>query len=159
VQFSNVLGAVTAIILQYGDLSGCKVIRRRTLAQYLDAVNFPSGVNAQADPTATFGDDIFFIDQRTVENRNLVEFELAAAFDFQGLQLPRRPIVQNVCVWRYRSAECNYTGTAYFDANDNPVSGAGADVCGKHLSSCKVRFGQYSPLTFGSFPAAGMIRT
>ena len=136
-----------------------RVTIKRTLAKFLDAVNFPGGVNANADPTAEFPDDIFFVNQRTVENRTLVEFELAASFDFQGLQLPRRPIVQNVCVWRYRGAECGYTAATYFDANDNPVGSASQDVCGKRLSSCKARFGAYIPLPFGSFPAAGLLRT
>jgi hypothetical protein len=29
------------------------------------------------------------------------------------------------------------------------------DVCGKRISSCRERFGPYSNLPFGSFPAAG----
>ena len=29
------------------------------------------------------------------------------------------------------------------------------DVCGKRVSSCKVRFGQYAELPFGSFPSIG----
>lgn len=159
IQISNTASLITALVLTYGDLVGAKVTIKRTLAKFLDAVNFPGGVNGNADPTAEFPDDIFFVNQRTVENRNMVEFELAASFDFQGLQLPRRPIVQNVCVWLYRGAECGYTGTAYFDVNDNPVGAAGQDVCGKHLSSCKARFGAYGSLPFGSFPAAGLLRT
>jgi lambda family phage minor tail protein L len=159
VQVANTAGAITALILQYGDLLGAKVTVKRTLAKFLDAVNFAGGVNLSADPTAEFPDDIFFINQRTVENRSVVEFELAASFDFQGVQLPRRPIIQNVCVWIYRGAECGYTGTAYFDTNDNPVSSASADVCSKRLSSCKCRFGAYNQIPFGSFPAAGLLRT
>ena len=159
IQISNTASLITALVLTYGDLVGAKVTIKRTLAKFLDAVNFPGGVNANADPTAEFPDDIFFVNQRTVENRTLVEFELAASFDFQGLQLPRRPIVQNVCVWRYRGAECGYTAATYFDANDNPVGSASQDVCGKRLSSCKARFGAYIPLPFGSFPAAGLLRT
>ncbi|HQU03492.1 MAG TPA: phage minor tail protein L [Acidocella sp.] len=158
IQVSNTTGAMTALILQYGDLLGAKVTMKRTLAKFLDAVNFPGGVNANADPTAEFPDDIFFINQRTVENRSVVEFELAASFDFQGVQLPRRPIIQNVCTWIYRGPECTYAGTNYFDINDQPVTSAAADVCAKHLSSCKARFGQYSQLPYGSFPAAGLLR-
>lgn len=159
IQVSNTAGLITALVLTYGDLVGAKVTLRRTMARFLDAVNFPGDTNPSADPTAQFPDDVFFVNQRTVESRTLVEFELAASFDFQGTQLPRRPIVQNVCVWLYRGAECGYTGTAYFDANDNPMSNASQDVCGKHLSSCKARFGAYNPLPFGSFPAAGLLRT
>ncbi len=158
IQIANVLGTITALLLTYGDLVGCKVTRKRTLAKFLDAANFASGTNPTADPTAEFPDDIFYIEQRTVENRNLVEFQLAAAFDFEGMELPRRAIVQNVCSWIYRSAECGYTGTAYFDTNDNPVGSAAQDVCGKRLSSCQVRFGANNPLPYGGFPAAGLTR-
>ena len=155
---SNVTGAITLLVLTYDDLLGAKVTRKRTLAKYLDAVNFPGGVNPTADPTAEFVDEIFFIDRKVTENRELVEFELAAAFDVAGVKLPRRQIIQNVCTWKYRSGECGYTGTAYFNADDQTVANAGLDVCGKRLSSCKVRFGATEPLPFGSFPAAGLTR-
>lgn len=155
---SNVTGAITLLVLSYEDMLGAKVTRRRTLAKYLDAVNFTGGVNPTADPTAEFPVDIFYIDRKASETREVVEFELASSFDVAGVQLPRRQIVQNVCTWRYRGAECGYTGTNYFDANDAPVGTLALDVCGKRLSSCKARFGANDPLPFGSFPAAGLTR-
>lgn len=157
-QVANVTGAITLLVLTYDDLLGAKITRKRTLAKYLDAVNYPGGTNPMADALAEFPDDVFFVDRKVTETRDLVEFELAAAFDVAGVQLPRRQIIQNVCVWRYRGGECGYTGTNYFDANDAPVGSAGLDVCGKRLASCKARFGQNEPLSFGSFPAAGLTR-
>lgn len=115
---ANVTGAITAMVLIYQDLVGAKITRKRTLAKYLDAVNFPGGVNPTADPTAEFADDIYYVDRKSRETRDVIEFELAASFDLEGVNLPRRQIVQNVCPWRYRSSECGYTGTSYFDAND-----------------------------------------
>lgn len=157
-QVANVTGAITLLVLTYDDLLGAKITRKRTLAKYLDAVNYPGGTNPMADAMAEFADDVFFVDRKVTETRDLVEFELAAAFDVAGVQLPRRQIIQNVCVWRYRGGECGYTGTNYFDANDDAVGSAGLDVCGKRLASCKARFGQNNPLPFGSFPAAGLTR-
>lgn len=155
---ANVTGIITTLVLAYQDLLGAKLTRRRTLAKYLDAVNFPGGVNPTADTTAEFQDDVFFIDRKTLENRDVVEFELAAAFDVQGVSIPRRQIIQNVCPWKYRGSECGYTGTAYFNANDQTVASSALDVCGKRLASCKKRFGENSELPFGGFPAAGLIR-
>jgi len=66
--------------------------------------------------------------------------------------------VQNICPWRYRSSECGYTGTAYFNANDQSVTTLEQDVCGKRLSSCKLRFGEFAELPYGGFPASGLIR-
>lgn len=155
---ANVTGIITALVLAYDDLIGAKVTRKRTLAKYLDAVNFDGGVNADADSTAEFPDDIYYIDQKVNENMNIVEFELAASFDVAGIKLPKRQIIQNVCPWVYRSSECSYTGTDYFDKDDNVVATSGQDVCGKRLSSCKARFGEYNELPFGGFPAAGLIK-
>lgn len=108
-QVANVTGAITLLVLTYDDLLGAKITRKRTLAKYLDAVNFPGGTNPTADDTAEFADDIFFVDRKVAETRDVVEFELAAAFDVAGVQLPRRQIIQNVCVWRYRGGECGWT--------------------------------------------------
>lgn len=54
---ANVQGLFSALIRQYDDLVGVKIIRKRTFAKYLDAVNFPNG-NPTADPNAFFPDDI-----------------------------------------------------------------------------------------------------
>ena len=35
--------------------------------------------------------------------------------DKQGDMLPKRQCVANICQWVYRSSECSYTGTNYFD--------------------------------------------
>jgi lambda family phage minor tail protein L len=158
---ANIGGAIGVLVRDYQDLLGAKVTRRRTLARYLDAVNFPGGVNPTADPAAELPPDIYFVDRKAGENKVFIDFELAAAFDVAGVVLPRRPVTQNVCVWRYRvndeSSACSYTGTTYFDANDTPVATAGQDVCGKRLSSCQARFGT-QPLPFGGFPGVGLTR-
>lgn len=155
---SNVTAIITALVLAYDDLLGMKVTRKRTMAKYLDAVNFAGGVNPNADSTAEFPNDVYFIEMKTNENKEVVEFELAASFDVQGVKLPRRQIIQNICPWKYRGAECSYAGTAYFDTNDVAVGSLAQDVCGKRLSSCEARFGANNPLPFGAFPAAGLIK-
>jgi lambda family phage minor tail protein L len=155
---ANLTGVMTTLLLELDDLLGAKFTRKRTLAKFLDGANFPSGSNPTADPTAEFADDIFFVDRKISENRDIVEFELASSFDLQGVKLPRRQIIQNICPWKYRGAECGYTGSSFFDANDIPVGSIAQDACGKRLSSCKARFGQNAELPFGGFPAAGLIR-
>jgi len=155
---ANVTGSIGALVRAYDDLVGAKLTRRRTLLKYLDAVNFAGGVNPSADPSAALPDDVYYIDRKVSENKYQIEFELAASFDVSGVQLPRRAIVQNVCPWRYRGAECGYTGTSYFDTNDAAVGSLALDVCGKRISSCQARFGATAELPFGGFPAAGLTR-
>jgi lambda family phage minor tail protein L len=153
---SNVAGAITALVLQFDDIVGAKLTRRRTLVKYLDAVNFPAG-NPSADPDAEFALDIFYVDRKGSESNDFVEFELAPAFDLTNVMIPKRQIIQNMCAWKYKGAECGYTGTNYFDINDNPTT-QGLDRCGKRLTSCKIRFGEFNELPFGGFPSAGLLR-
>lgn len=159
VKVANVSGLIGALARSLDDLMGAKITRRRTFVKYLDAVNFPGGVNPQADPNCAFGDEIWFIDRKAAENGVFISFELAAAFDVQGVKLPRRQAIQNVCTWRYRSAECGYTGEAMFDKNGNPTTDPALDQCSKRLSDgCKVRFGEFAQLPFGGFPGVGLVR-
>lgn len=193
------------------------------------------------DPTAEFPREIYYIDRKSVETRDVVEFELAAAFDLVNVRAPKRQCISNICQWKYKSSECGYdptspaatplrqhyistgygagrninstgqfngtyyiathadvaaagytSGTAYqhylaygiwegraansggafnttyylntytdlntivyFNENDVGVSSVALDVCGKRLSSCKIRFGPAAALPFGSFPGVG----
>jgi lambda family phage minor tail protein L len=157
VRVANITGLVSALARDYNDLVGATLTRKRTFLRYLDAVNFAAG-NPSADPAQAFADEVWFVDRKASENRVLVEFELAASFDLAGVKLPRRQVVQNVCAWRYRSAECSYAGGAVADLNDNPTTDLAADQCGKRLASCKQRFGIYAVLPFGGFPSCGLIR-
>jgi phage-related protein len=114
--------------------------------------------NIHADPNVYFPDDIWFIDRKSAENPIFVEFELAAAFDVLGVKLPRRQCIQNTCTWKYRGPECGYTGGAIATKNDLPTNVLADDVCGKRLSSCKIRFGNNSQLPYGGFPGVGLIK-
>lgn len=150
-KMGNVGGFITALCLQFDDLVGAKLTRKRTLAKYLDGM-------PDADPDEEFPPEIWFIEQKTGETAEAVEFELASAMDFQGVQLPRRQIIANHCPWRYRSAECGYTGPPVSDEFDIITTDAARDKCGKRLQSCKLRFGENGELPFGGFPAAALTR-
>lgn len=179
IRVSNVFGTITAILLSLPNgLEAAKVTRIRTLAKYLDAANYPApglmllensfilrtennetilleSLNATEDFSAEFPQEIFFIDRKTAENRDVVEFELVSAMDLAGVRAPKRQCIGNICQWQYRSTECGYAGTSYFDASDEPVLNSALDVCGKRLNSCRVRFGENAELPFGSFPGIG----
>ncbi len=160
---SNILGTITAVLLSVNafnpgsDLNGAKLTRIRTMARYLDGANFPGGTNPYGTPDATaeFPREIYYVDRKTAENRDVVEFELAAAFDLAGIRAPKRQCISSICQWVYRSTECGYTGSNYWDENDVQVGTLAEDVCGKRLSSCKLRFGATGELPFGSFPGVG----
>lgn len=155
-EVSNILSAITAIVMLYDDLIGAVLTRKRTLKKYLDAVNFVGGVNASADPTSYYPDDVFIIERKITESRKQISFELVSKIDIQGKQLPNRQIIQNSCPWVYKGSECGYAGTSYFNKQDVSVQAVGSDICAKRLSSCKARFGENAVLPFGGFPGAGL---
>ena len=116
---SNILGTFTTIILTLPQgLEGAKVTRIRTLERYIDHINFSvddilletgsylleendsfisqeSGDNPHGTPdsTATFDEQIFIIDRKSTENRDIIEFELAATYDIDGVRLPKRQVL------------------------------------------------------------------
>ena len=157
ITISNILGLASGLIIEYKDFVGAKVTRIRTLKKYIDAVNFDSGTNPTADPYAEFPREIYIIDRKVIETREQVTWELAASFDVAGVMLPRRQVIQNICPWTYRGEGCGYTGTNYFDINDNPVGSAASVVCSPRLSGCKVRFGQNGLVPYGGVPGVGVI--
>ena len=146
---ANANSAISALLVLYNPLQA-KVTRIRTCKKFLDAVNF-SGGNPTADPTAKFEDEIWYIDRVAQENPQLVEFELTSKLDLLNLALPRRQVLEH-CPWKYRGAECGYTGKRYFDVNDNSTTAAN-DQCGKRYNSCALRFTSGN-LPFGGFAGA-----
>lgn len=154
---ANITGIMSALVGEYNDLVGAKLIRRITHKRFLDAVNFPGGVNAEANPDEQVV-ETWYVDRKAVENSAIISFELASSMDLQGVMLPKRQIIQNLCTWRYRSDECGYSGGAVADRNDNPTSDVGVDDCGLRVKSCKMRFGEFGELPFGGFPSAGLTR-
>mgnify|MGYP003153425859 CR=1 FL=1 len=114
--------------------------------------------NDTADPDAKIV-ETWYIDRVSSENQGFVEFELAPKLDLTNLALPRRT-VEEFCPWTYRGGrECPYVDDACFTIDDQPITTGtqaekeAADVCGKRLSSCQLRFKE-GELPFGGFYGA-----
>lgn len=149
------------LLRTYGDCVGMQITRWRTFTKYLDG-------EPQADPNAHFVPDVFLISRKVAANKVYVEWELSAAMDQQGVKLPRRLILRDGCLWRYRywdaatgafdytDALCPYTGDACFDLAGEPCAPE-QDSCGKRLSDCTLRFGD-EPLPTGAFPGVSHTR-
>jgi len=145
ITFANVGLGITALTNTYDDLVGATVQRIRTLTTYLDGA-------PGADPNAFWGPDEWIVEQKSSENKLAISFQLAIPFDLEGRSLPGRRLLREQCQWIYKnSIGCGYAGSSFFDANDQ-VTTAANDVCGKRLTSCKLRFGSTSRLPFGGFP-------
>lgn len=165
VRFSVTNQMITGLINDFEDLVGARVVRTKTYRKFLDN-------EATANPNAHYPLDIFRVERKVRENRYVVEFELSSILDQQGRQLPGRTITSNYCPWIYRrynggvsanplldfnyhvaDNKCPYTGSDYFDVDDVSTTAAN-DRCGKRVSSCKARFGDFAELPYGGFPGA-----
>ena len=80
------------------DLTGAKVVRIRTMARFLDAANFSGATNPLGTPdsTAEFPQEIYYIDRKKAENREVVSWELAAVFDLAGIRSPKRQCTRSL---------------------------------------------------------------
>ena len=89
---SNLLSTVSTILIEVNkitngnDLLNAKVTRIRTAAIFLDGA-------ASANPNATSRNEVYFIVRKSTENRQIVEFELAQAWDLPGVKLPKRQVL------------------------------------------------------------------
>lgn len=99
-------------IRSLGDIVGAKVTRIRTFAKYLDYTNFPNPATRppgfSPDPYSEYPRDIYYIERKSQENKNLIEYELSSIFDIQGIKLPGRLVASTRCLWTYRGAGCGY---------------------------------------------------
>lgn len=157
---ANLNGSITALCLAYDDMLQARVTIHDTFAHYLDARNF-SGGNPSADPTQEKL-QVYYIDSKSAETNQTVEFKLSSPMDLQGIQLPRRQL-HAICTWAmngwYRTGNgCSYSGTAYFDKFNNPVDDPSKDVCPGTLSGCKCRFGANNELDHGGFPGTSLLK-
>lgn len=154
----NAQGLVSALARQFRHLAGATLVRKVTRAKYLDAVNFASGLNPSADPTAQMPDEVWRFDRVARRDKTVLEWELVSPFDAEGVMLPRRQIRAAVCGSAYRSSECGYAGPAVAKADDTPTNDILLDRCSLKVSGCKLRFGATAALPIDIFPGAGVLR-
>jgi len=95
-----------------GDVIGAKFTRIKTFLKYLDGSNFSNGINPFNPNTGIYEielpKDIYYIDRKTVENKNIIEYQLASILDVENLTLPGRTILSIKCPFQYRGEGCVY---------------------------------------------------
>ncbi|ATC78663.1 phage minor tail protein L [Proteus mirabilis] len=137
ITLSNLFGLITGIASQLDSAIGGLVVRRIVSTQFLDAVNFPQG-NPNADPSQEIVTR-WIIEQMTSLNSVTATFMLATPSETDGLMLPGRAILSDICNFCYRSEECGYKGPPVADEWGKPTTDPLKDKCGKRLSDCKLR--------------------
>jgi len=84
------------LVTPHNDLINSKITRLQVLASSLDAANFPGNNNPFGTPNNNeLPREVFFIDRKQTENRNVVQFELVSRLDQQNKKLPKRQVTRN----------------------------------------------------------------
>ena len=141
----NLFSVVSALMVNVNettfgnDLTGAKVVRIRTLSRFLDAVNFDNDTNPYGTPSGEqMPKEVYFINRKIVETRDVVEFELAAKLDLENIKAPKRQCLANVCQWEYKGGAdgtregCSWrpdgviNDARFYDENDNLLGSAAA---------------------------------
>jgi hypothetical protein len=73
-------------IIELFELELVEVTRIRTAAMFLNG-------ESTANSSATSRNEVYFIVRKSTENREIVEFELAQAWDLPGVKLPKRQVL------------------------------------------------------------------
>jgi lambda family phage minor tail protein L len=159
IKVSNTNLVFASVSIELNDLIGAKVTRRRTFKKYLDG-------QPEADPTAQFPIDVYYINRKVTHNKFYIEWELAAAMDFENYLVPKKLFLRDKCTRIYRyyvdggfdyaNVTCPYAGTNYYTA-EGATTTAANDVCGRELYDCRLRFGNNNELPFGAFPGLSRI--
>ena len=152
----NVDGSISLLCAEYADCLDGVVRVHHTFGQYLDG-------QPGANPAEEFPVDIWYVNRKSQEDKNIVTFELAGALDVDGAVFPGREVVANLCIYLsrggYRGPYCGYTGGPVADLNDVATTSSAVDNCSGTLVGCKFRYGA-DPLglMFGGVPGAGLVR-
>jgi len=121
IRVSNQGLVVSTLLRKYKDLNGSKVVRKRTLARFLDNRNFPNGQNpyGQENFNAGFADEKYYISHKISETKEEVEFELVTPLELENQKIPNRKVHSLRCGFVYRGYGCRYTGPPVADMDDN----------------------------------------
>jgi lambda family phage minor tail protein L len=99
-------------IRSLGDLAGCKFTRIKTFLKYLHGNNFTGNINPYTNDTSIYEvelpKDIYYIDRKSSENSQNIEFSLVSVLDIENLTLPNRTILAKRCPYSYRGEGCLY---------------------------------------------------
>ena len=135
---SNIQYVISKYLKVHNNLIGAKVVRKRTFARFLDDANFEGGKNpyfdistqaSEASGEMFLPDQTFYINRRTTETKELVEFELSTVFELDNVYIPNRNVYSRYCTWIYRGHGCRYAGKPKTTSNSQPFTdSSGATV-------------------------------
>lgn len=153
-----------SLVISTRGLQGAMIRRDRTLARFLDG-HEDGGSNLK------YPSDLYRVDRIISMDNAAISFELCCMLDIPRCKLPARRGLRNLCGWRYRrwdvalgwvynggTTACPYAGGNMYTEKGIATGEPLEDKCGRRLSDCVLRFGQYNNLPFGAFPGLARVR-
>jgi lambda family phage minor tail protein L len=151
---ANPEGIFSKIIHSNQDFANCKITRKRTYARFLDSENFQQGQNpfGESDSNSHLPDDVYFVNKKTQENKNAIQFELVSALELEETFVPARVVLSGYCNFTYRcSIGCGYKGLPIETSDSKDLThGFAAKQKSFDLSSQSVDVGRVEVAKFGS---------
>jgi len=99
-------------IQSLGDIVGAKFTRIKTFLKYLDGSNFSGDINIFNPQTGLYEmelpKDIYYIDRKSLETKDTIQYDLASILDLENLTLPGRTLLSIKCPFQYRGEGCLY---------------------------------------------------
>jgi lambda family phage minor tail protein L len=110
-------------IQEYDELVGSTIVRRQTLEKYLD-----NGAGNSANPPIELSSVSFNIDRVGSLTNVAVSFELAAVYDLEGIQIPRRIAIGKYCSWLYQGQKLYGKGGCVWSPKSQSLTGVGGST-------------------------------
>lgn len=126
--FGNPQGVVSLRLNYFDDFINYRITRIKTFVKFLDDENFPGNKNPAGvvSSDVTFQEEIYFVNEKIIENDSIVEFELVSLLELQNAKVPNRKIYSNHCQWKYRGQSgCGYTGAPIADQKNKKFIDSG----------------------------------
>ena len=83
------------LVTPHNDLLDAKVTKRTLTADALDASNFAGNTNPFGTPSSNeLPQEIYFIDRKIQESRDIVSFELVNRLDMENKRVPARQVTR-----------------------------------------------------------------
>ena len=164
---SNAGLEISKYLKTHNNLIGAKVVRKRTFAKFLDDANFIGGQNpyydlktnsSTADINSYFPDQVYYVNRRVTENKDIVELELSSILEVENVFVPNRNVYSRYCTWVYRGHGCDYgvmnspdggkpkttsNSQPFIDTAGNEISQSDLNNRGKWSSSKTYNRGDY----------------
>lgn len=140
-RFSNKDLYISDLLSKWDDFINARVYRKRTFVKFIDNENFDGGNPfGEPDSTAELTNQVYYVSQKTQENKGYVELELTTPLDLDNSEINSRRIMAKFCYWKYRGNGCHYEGIPLQKGDGSPFSNLQGDLIDPRITVSNFSF-------------------